>query len=375
MEANGCSDGRVYCSNCQGYGGFHHSASLRAEWDTRMSRWHRQSSFLLEKKISKAQRTLYWSNQQQPWSKNSPVDEFIRSLGQDEVNENIQLKQTLVKEYQEEHLKSTTGVNSGIRRLICTVFRAHFLYTADIDRKRTAAYYHEDTNVNVSLTLIHTFLYNSYSENSTWQNNLPLYRLTFAVAYRNYDRGYCTNDCTMHNRTKMHTYWNGRLASSPERFPYYVPSTWYRLSLQFVLEVRVDTRKVMPLKKRETLEVGVTEEGKFIKSYEGVVVTGVMVRKLNFDPAYLPSSWWWCKWRHWFDLHRAYYEKKIKEETKMAESNTDNDKWYTIDIGGTQFKLPVRYQNVALITQNANSVIVRAIDTVRSIVTMTFEKR
>ncbi|CAF0888685.1 unnamed protein product [Adineta ricciae] len=42
----------------------------------------------------------------------------------------------------------------------------------------------------------------------------------------------------------------------------------------------------------------------------------------------------------------------------MAESNTDNDKWYTIDIGGTQFKLPVRYQNVALITQNANSVIV-----------------
>ncbi|CAF1593194.1 unnamed protein product, partial [Adineta ricciae] len=186
----------------------------------------------------------------------------------------------------------------------------------------------------------------------------------------NYDRGYCTNDCTMHNRTKMHTYWNGRLASSPERFPYYVPSTWYRLSLQvdhtslpdwgpdwhtlyhgtypqnihkivkngfrvrecqhgfpalylspsiqysshpryarvivhndlffqFVLEVRVDTRKVMPLKKRETLEVGVTgdidpnfpnnenlefllkaEEGKFIKSYEGVVVTGVMVRKL-----------------------------------------------------------------------------------------------
>ncbi|CAF1653220.1 unnamed protein product [Adineta ricciae] len=47
----------------------------------------------------------------------------------------------------------------------------------------------------------------------------------------------------------------------------------------------------------------------------------------------------------------------------MNEGNTNEYKWYTIDIGGTQFKLPVRYQNVALITQDVNSVIVRAIDT------------
>lgn len=214
---------------------------------------------------------------------------------------------------------------------------------------------------------------------------------------RRYNRGYCTTSCTKHNTTTAHTYWKGRLPSSPERFPYYVPSTWYRLSLQvdyeslpdwgpswhtlyhgtlaqnihkiiengfrvrqcqhgfpalylspsinysshpryarvivlndmfyqFVLEVRVDNRKVIPLKKRETLQVGVqgdidtnfpnnddleyllkSSEGEFLKPENGVVVTGVMVRKTNFDPALLPSSWWWCKWRNWMAIHRYYY--------------------------------------------------------------------
>lgn len=222
-----------------------------------------------------------------------------------------------------------------------------------------------------------------------------------------YNRGYCTESCTKHNMTIMHTYWKGRLASSPERFPYYVPSTWYRLSLQvdfthlpdwgpnwhtlyhgtrpqyvhkivengfrvrecqhgfpalylspsihysshpryarvvvyngfffqFVLEVRVDVRKVQPIKKRETLEVGVkgdidpnfpnnedlefllrAQEGNFIKPQEGVVVTGVMVRKINFDPALLPSSWWWCKWRNWMELHRYYYN-----DNRLCNENT-----------------------------------------------------
>ncbi len=222
-----------------------------------------------------------------------------------------------------------------------------------------------------------------------------------------YNRGYCTENCTKHNRTIMHTYWKGRLASSPERFPYYVPSTWYRLSLQvdftqlpdwgpnwhtlyhgtrsqyvhkivengfrvrecqhgfpalylspsihysshpryarvvvyngfffqFVLEVRVDVRKVQPIKKRETLEVGVkgdidpnfpnnedlefllrAQEGNFIKPREGVVVTGVLVRKINFDPALLPSSWWWCKWRNWMELHRYYYN-----DNRLCNENT-----------------------------------------------------
>lgn len=219
-----------------------------------------------------------------------------------------------------------------------------------------------------------------------------------------YNRGYCTKSCNRHNRTAMHTYWEGRLASSPERFPYFVPSTWYRLSLyvdstvlpdwgphwhtlyhgthpkridkiikdgfrvrtcqhgfpalyvspsihysshpryarvilqegfyfQFILEVRVDVRKLLPIKKRETLEVGVKgdidpnfpnnqdleylfrpSEGLFIEGQHGLVVTGLMVRKLNFDPALLRSSWWWCKWRNWMEIHHFYYNGVPQEE-------------------------------------------------------------
>ena len=214
---------------------------------------------------------------------------------------------------------------------------------------------------------------------------------------RKYNRGYCTTSCTRHNKTPQHTYWHGRLPSSPAQFPYFVPSNWYRLSLdvssrslpdwgpdwhtlyhgthpqnihkilengflvrecqhgfpalylspsivysshpryarvivreggffQFVLEVRVDVRKLLPMKKRETLSVGVigdidpnfpknedleflfkAEQGKFLKAREGVVVTGVMVRKMYFDPVLLPSSWWWCKWRDLAKLRRFYY--------------------------------------------------------------------
>ena len=223
-----------------------------------------------------------------------------------------------------------------------------------------------------------------------------------------YNRGYCTKSCTEHNKTTMHTYWEGRLASSPKLFPYFLPSTWFRLSLQvdvtslpdwgpnwhtlyhgthpqkvhkiiengfrvrecqhgfpalylspsihysshpryarvvvreglffqFVLEVRVDVRKLKPMKKRETLEVGVkgdidpnfpnnedlefllkAQNGKFIKSEEGVVVTGVMCRKLDYDPALLPSSWWWCKWRNWMQLHHYYYNgiTELDDSTK-----------------------------------------------------------
>jgi len=214
---------------------------------------------------------------------------------------------------------------------------------------------------------------------------------------KKYNRGYCTKSCTKYNRTSLHTYWKGRLAPSTERFPYFVPSNWYRLSLQvdgtslpdwgpnwhtlyhgthpqnihkivengflvrtcqhgfpamylspsinysshpryarvvvhndaffqFVLEVRVDIRKLQPLKRRETLSVGTAgdidshfpnnedlefllkaEDGKFLKPEQGVVVTGVMVRKTNLDPVSLPSSWWWCKWRTLAQLHRSFY--------------------------------------------------------------------
>ena len=224
-----------------------------------------------------------------------------------------------------------------------------------------------------------------------------------------FNRGYCTKSCTKHNTTSLHTYWEGRLASSPERFPYFVPSNWYRLSLrvdstflpewdsnwhtlyhgthpqnihkiiengflirqcqhgfpamylspsilysshprysrvvvlndvffQFVIEVRVDIRKLQPLKKRETLSVGAAgdidphfpnnedlefllkaEEGKFLTPQEGVVVTGVMVRKMNFDPAMLGSSWWWCKWRTLAQLHRYFYN---------GMGQTENTDWF-----------------------------------------------
>ncbi|UJR19638.1 hypothetical protein I4U23_022772 [Adineta vaga] len=100
----------------------------------------------------------------------------------------------------------------------------------------------------------------------------------------------------------------------------------------------VDTRKLIPLKKRETLQVNVqgdidpnfpnnedlefllrAPEGMFIKPYQGVVVTGVMVRKINFDPASLSSSWWWCKWRSWMQIHKYYYNgmpAKVYENTE-----------------------------------------------------------
>lgn len=228
-------------------------------------------------------------------------------------------------------------------------------------------------------------------------DNETLVHVTRVRWNKNYNRGYCTKNCNKHNTTKVHTYWAGRLPSSPEQFPYYVPSNWYRLSLevsytalpdwgpnwhtlyhgthpqnihkilengflvrkcqhgfpalylspsihysshprysrvvvhnnaffQFVLEVRVDIRKLQPVKKRETLSVGTqgdidpnfpnnedlefllkAECGKFLKPKEGVVLTGIMVRKTNFDPASIPSSWWWCKWRNLAYLHRYYY--------------------------------------------------------------------
>lgn len=213
----------------------------------------------------------------------------------------------------------------------------------------------------------------------------------------NYNRGYCTRYCTQQNRSASHTFWKGRLASSPVLYPYYVPNNWYRLSLkvnqtilpdwgpnwhtlyhgthpqnihkilengfrvrqcqhgfpalylspsitycahprysrvivhnnafyQFVLEVRVDVRKLQPMKKRETLSVGTqgdidshfpnnedleflfrAKNENFIKPEEGVVLTGVMIRKTNVDPASLPSSWWWCKWRTLSELHHIFY--------------------------------------------------------------------
>ena len=212
-----------------------------------------------------------------------------------------------------------------------------------------------------------------------------------------FNRGYCYRSCTQHGRTRSHTYWRGRLESSPEQFPYFVPSTWYRLSLklnstdlpdwgpnwhtlyhgthpqnihkiiengfkvrecqhgfpaaylspsilysshpryarvvvrdgnfyQFVLEVRVDVRKLSPVKKRETLSVGTrgdidskfpnnenleflfkSPDGTNLVPRKGVVVTGVMVRKTSFDPAFLPLNWWWCKWRKLWQLHKSYY--------------------------------------------------------------------
>lgn len=239
-------------------------------------------------------------------------------------------------------------------------------------------------------------------------NHENLVQVKYIRWNQRYNRGYCAKQCTTHNTTNIHTYWIGRLASSPERFPYYVPSTWYRLSLQvdyaalpdwgpnwhtlyhgtfsqnihkiiengfkvhkcqhgfpalylspsinycshpryarvilhnemfyqFVLEVRVDVRRVTSIKKRETLEVGVkgdidpnfpnnenleyllkASEGNFLTPLHGVVVTGVMVRRTNFDPALLPSSWWWCKWRNWMLVHHYYYDDKMERYIKDA---------------------------------------------------------
>jgi hypothetical protein len=118
--------GKVHCSTCKGCGGFYHSASLRAEWHTRLATWYCQNSFLPEKKIAKAQRVLFWTNKQQPWSKDSSIHEFVRSLQQDEVQEKIQLKANLINEYQNKHLNPTSGVNNRMRRLICTIERLDF---------------------------------------------------------------------------------------------------------------------------------------------------------------------------------------------------------------------------------------------------------
>jgi hypothetical protein len=118
--------GKVHCSTCKGCGGFYHSASLRAEWHTRITTLYCQNSYLPEKKISKAQRILFWSNNQQPWSKDSSILEFVHSLQQDETHENIQLKMNLIREYQEKHRNPSLKENNRMRRFVCTVERLDF---------------------------------------------------------------------------------------------------------------------------------------------------------------------------------------------------------------------------------------------------------
>ncbi|CAF1305734.1 unnamed protein product [Adineta steineri] len=110
--------GKVHCSTCKGYGGFYHSARLRAEWHTRITTWYYQNSFLPEKQIEKAQRVVFWRNTQQPWSKDASINEFVRSLQQDQAHEKIQLKMNLIREYQEKHLQPTLGNNNRMRRLL-----------------------------------------------------------------------------------------------------------------------------------------------------------------------------------------------------------------------------------------------------------------
>jgi len=99
-----------------------------------MTTWYCQNSFLPEKQIEKAARVVFWTNKQQPWSKDAPINEFVCSLQQDEVHENIQLKMNLIREYQEKHLNRTLGVNNRMRRLVCTIERLDFeevQYTLD----------------------------------------------------------------------------------------------------------------------------------------------------------------------------------------------------------------------------------------------------
>ena len=118
--------GKVHCSQCKGCGGFYHSVHLRVEWHTSITTRYSQNSFLPEKQIDQAQRILFWTNKQQPWSKNSSIDEFVHSLQQDAGHENIQLKATIVSEYQQKHLNPSTGKDNRMRRLICTIERLDF---------------------------------------------------------------------------------------------------------------------------------------------------------------------------------------------------------------------------------------------------------
>lgn len=126
--------GKVDCRQCSGYGGFYHSATLRIKWKSSATTKYCQNSFLPKKRIKKAQRTLFWSNKQQPWSKESSIYHFFQSLPSDEPNEGIQLKVELQKQYQEELLQPNAEENNKMRRLVCTVERLDFeevQYTLD----------------------------------------------------------------------------------------------------------------------------------------------------------------------------------------------------------------------------------------------------
>lgn len=127
MPCSKCKGGgKVHCPKCKGYGGFFHSVRLRAEWHTRISTWYCQNSFLPEKQIDKAKRTLFWSNTRQPWSKEAAFDGFVSVLQQDEAQENVSLRNTLKNEYEEKHLKPVLQAHNRLRRVACTIERLDF---------------------------------------------------------------------------------------------------------------------------------------------------------------------------------------------------------------------------------------------------------
>ena len=120
VECKTCNGkGRLECSICDSCGTFHHSAVLIIWWETRTSTWYYQNSFLPEEKIAQANKITLWSKSETPWTKNSPIEDFVQTLH--EQPSSVPLKVNLIKDYKEKHLNDTIKLKNQMRRLDCDI--------------------------------------------------------------------------------------------------------------------------------------------------------------------------------------------------------------------------------------------------------------
>ncbi|CAF0807465.1 unnamed protein product [Adineta ricciae] len=116
--------GRLQCTKCEGCGAFLHSATLRVWWETRMSTWYYQDSFLPEDKIAHVNKVSMWSKSETPWTKESAIEDFVRTINED--NSSVPLKSNIVRDYKDKHLNETMKLSNQMRRLECDIERLDF---------------------------------------------------------------------------------------------------------------------------------------------------------------------------------------------------------------------------------------------------------
>jgi hypothetical protein len=113
--------GRLGCSKCASCGVFHHTA---ISWETRISTWYYQNSFLPEEIIAQADKIPLWSKSETLWTKDSSIENFLQSL--DESHSTIPLKTNIIKDYKEKHPNETLTLRNQMRRFLCDIERLDF---------------------------------------------------------------------------------------------------------------------------------------------------------------------------------------------------------------------------------------------------------